>query len=77
METTVITAENFDEIFKKYTSQDILNSNVIYYPMENGKFMCLKNRYGIDGIKTQSEMNEILCNAGIIQKDIDNSSTIY
>ena len=45
--------------------------------MENGKFMCLKNRYGIDGIKTQSEMNEILCNAGIIQKDIDNSSTIY
>ena len=52
METTVITAENFDEIFKKYTSQDILNSNVIYYPMENGKFMCLKNSYGIDGIKT-------------------------
>ena len=76
METTVITAENFDEIFKKYTSQDILNSNVIYYPMENGKFMCLKNSYGIDGIKTQSEMNEILEEAEIKENNIDNSEEI-
>ena len=59
-QTRIITAETFDEIFEKHDSQDILNANAIYYPLSNGKFMCLKNRYGIDGIKTQSEIDNIL-----------------